>query len=265
VPFQFEVSIQAPESNSFVFDEFQRVMTNPNGDFLKRPSGHGALLSNLSRVDTDLILIKNIDNIQHPKSDAQVQGIWELLCGVYLEIVERLKGIYLQKDREALLELNAIYQLFESQIETMSWATLEPLLLRPLRVCGMVPNEGMSGGGPFWVHGEELNSKQIIEKSQLGTSQLSKLSESTHFNPVMMVLSPYSIEGQRLDLNEFVREDMAMAVKKNHFGNDVFYLEKPGLWNGSMFDWNSVFVEIPSSVFSPVKNVMDLLKPPHRI
>jgi hypothetical protein len=265
VPFQFEVSIQAPESDSFVFDEFQRVMTNPNGDFLKRPSGHGALLSNLNRIDTELILIKNIDNIQHPKSDAQVQGIWELLCGVYLEIVERLKGIYLQKDREALLELNAIYQLFDSQIETISWATLEPLLLRPLRVCGMVPNEGMSGGGPFWVHGEKLNSKQIIEKSQLGTSQLSKLSESTHFNPVMMVLSPYNIEGQRLDLNEFVREDTAMAVKKNHFGNDVFYLEKPGLWNGSMFDWNSVFVEIPSSVFSPVKNVMDLLKPPHRI
>jgi len=263
-PFQIEISIQAPESDSFVFDEFQRVMRNPNGDFLKRPSGHGALLPNLNQLDSDLILIKNIDNLQHPKSDAQVKEIWELLCGVYLEVFDKLKALFLLEDWEAFTKLNAEYQLFTSEMEMTNWTTLAPWLLRPLRVCGMVPNEGMSGGGPFWVHGAEFATKQIIEKSQLGTSQMSKLMESTHFNPVMMVISPFNIVGQRLDLNEFVREDMAMAVKKNHFGNDVFYLEKPGLWNGSMFEWNTIFVEIPSAVFSPVKNVMDLLKPSHR-
>jgi len=89
------------------------------------------------------------------------------------------------------------------------------------------------------------------------------LAESTHFNPVMMVTSPFDRDGNRYEFSAFVKEDMSMAVKKNHFGKTVYYLEKPGLWNGSMFYWNSLFVEIPSSVFSPVKNVMDLLKSEH--
>ena len=127
----------------------------------------------------------------------------------------------------------------------------------------MVKNEGMPGGGPFWILYQGKKSKQIIEKSQVDLSQLSKLSESTHFNPVIMALSTLDLDGNPFNLNDFVREDLSMAVKKNHMGKTVYYMEKPGLWNGSMYHWNSVFVEIPSSVFSPVKSVMDLLHENH--
>jgi hypothetical protein len=156
------------------------------------------------------------------------------------------------------------FHLLDEATIVHSWKELEYILHRPMRVCGMVKNEGMPGGGPFWVSHEGVRTKQIIEKSQIDSVHLAKLTESSHFNPVMMAVSPYDLAGNKLDLTHYVREDLSMAVKKNHLGKTVYYLEKPGLWNGSMYHWNTVFVEIPSKVFSPVKNVMDLLHPSHR-
>lgn len=262
-PFNIDFSVQTPQSDSYVFDEFQQVLISPSGDYLRRPAGHGALIDNLSSLNSDLILIKNIDNIQCQEKDEQVNACWELLSGLYLYAKKGISDALSSKDRGGLEELNQRFNLFDEELLKRSWEELVPLLQRPLRVCGMVRNEGMAGGGPFWLKEEGHLSKQIIEKSQIDPAQLSVLSLSTHFNPVMMVTSSFDSQGNPYNFHHFVKDDMAMAVKKNHFGNSVYYLEKPGLWNGSMYYWNSIFVEIPSDVFSPVKNVMDLLNPCH--
>ncbi|MEY4216237.1 MAG: hypothetical protein RLZZ68_693 [Bacteroidota bacterium] len=261
--FEIDFSVQSPESDSYVFDEFQRVLSSPSGDYLRRPAGHGALIENLSSLNSDLILIKNIDNIQCPEKDDEVNACWELLSGVYLSAKQALMEVFESRDKLKLEELNHRFKLFDEKLLSKPWDILSPMLQRPLRVCGMVPNEGMAGGGPFWLQSEGFLSKQIIEKSQIDPAQLSILSSSTHFNPVMLVTSSFDALGKPFNFQHFVKEDMSMAVKKNHFGNSVYYLEKPGLWNGSMYHWNSIFVEIPSTVFSPVKNVMDLLNPRH--
>lgn len=262
-PFNIDFSVQTPESDSYVFDEFQKVLVSPSGDYLRRPAGHGALIENLNALNSDLILIKNIDNIQCPEKDEEVNECWELLSGLFLYIKQGIIEAFTSKDKGKLQEINQRFNLFDEELLKRSWDELAPLLQRPLRVCGMVRNEGMAGGGPFWLNDEGYLSKQIIEKSQIDPAQLSVLSSSTHFNPVMMVTSSFDSQGNPYNFHHFVKDDMAMAVKKNHFGNSVYYLEKPGLWNGSMYHWNSVFVEIPSDVFSPVKNVMDLLNPCH--
>ncbi|MBM3164984.1 MAG: DUF4301 family protein [Bacteroidetes bacterium] len=262
-PFEVDFSVQSSKSDSYVFDEFQRVLFHSSGEYLKRPSGHGALIENLNNLHSSLIFIKNIDNVQCPKQDNEVVACWELLAGVFLTVKQKIGEILQSKDIDALIALNERYQVLDDLQLGESWETLTQVLLRPLRVCGMVRNEGMSGGGPFWIRDEGILSKQIIEKSQIDPAQLSLLSESTHFNPVMIVASSFDAQDKPFNFDDFVREDMSMAVKKNHFGNSVYYLEKPGLWNGSMFHWNSVFIEIPSRLFSPVKNVMDLLNPCH--
>jgi hypothetical protein len=213
-----------------------------------------------------MILVKNIDNIQcHAEQDLSLD-IWSGLCGLMLEIQSQFKAVLSTKDLGLLEVLNQKYNVFsQSQLEeNTSWEALQLLLNRPLRICGMVLNEGQPGGGPFWVNHNGVSTKQIIEKSQLTSSaHFSCLLNSTHFNPVMMVVCTKDLSGETIDLENFVRKDLGIIVQKNHFGEHIKYVEKPGLWNGGMYDWNSVFVEIPSAVFSPVKNVMDLLNPVH--
>ena len=207
--------------------------------------------------------IKNIDNIQCPSHDEPVNNAWELLGGVMVSLRNELLSAYTAKDIAAFKSVCSDFHLLDETDVITRWEDVSAMLQRPFRVCGMVKNEGMPGGGPFWVSHEGVKTKQIIEKSQIDSIHLAKLTESSHFNPVMMAISPHDLMGNKLDLTKFVREDLSMAVKKNHLGKTVYYLEKPGLWNGSMYYWNTIFVEIPSNVFSPVKNVMDLLNPSH--
>ena len=262
-PFEIEFSTQLKETDSFVFDELQQPIKNHFGEYIKRPAGHGALLSNLNRIKSPLIFIKNIDNISCPKWDQAVNGVWEMLGGILHYVRNSLIELRKEFNVDAFKRLNEQFDLFDLDTDATQWDDIAKLANRPLRICGMVKNEGMPGGGPFWILYQGKKSKQIIEKSQVDLSQLSKLSESTHFNPVIMALSTLDLDGNPFNLNDFVREDLSMAVKKNHMGKTVYYMEKPGLWNGSMYHWNSVFVEIPSSVFSPVKSVMDLLHENH--
>jgi hypothetical protein len=261
---EIDFSTQASDTDSYVFDEFMQPLTNQAGVFVKRPAGHGAILSNLNHLTSKIIFIKNIDNIQCSAHDAIVNETWELLGGVLVSLRAALKKAHVAN---ALMEFTALcvaFHLLDESTIVHSWKEVEHILHRPMRVCGMVKNEGMPGGGPFWVSHDGIRTKQIIEKSQIDSVHLAILTESSHFNPVMMAISPYDLAGNKLDLTKFVREDLSMAVKKNHLGKTVYYLEKPGLWNGSMYHWNTVFVEIPSDVFTPVKNVMDLLNPSHR-
>lgn len=263
---EIHFSYQSPESDAFVFDSSEKPIVDSSGEFVRRPAGHGALLENLNHLDAELILVKNIDNIQFPSEKDLTVEIWSGLCGMLLEIKAQFSKVLATKDRGVLESLNQEYFIFsQSQLEEAnSWEALTLLLNRPLRICGMVPNEGQPGGGPFWVKHNGVQTKQIIEKSQLTSSaHFSCLLNSTHFNPVMMVLGSKDLLGKKIDLKDFVRKDLGLVVQKNHFGTQINYVEKPGLWNGGMYYWNSIFVEITSDVFSPVKNVMDLLNPGH--
>lgn len=258
-----QLSLQDPDTHSFVFDEFKQPVLKSDGNYLKRPSGHGALLFNLSQINSDIVFVKNIDNIQCPSMDEEVNHTWEMLGGILHYLRSEIRKALALKDAYRIEQLNERFH-FSHQEEKLNIEEWNEILNRPMRVCGMVPNLGMPGGGPFWIEHQGKITKQIIEKSQIDQAHLSTLSQSSHFNPVMMALSLTGLNNEALDLSQFVRKDLSMAVQKNHFGKTVYYLERPGLWNGSMYDWTTVFVEVPSAIFSPVKSVMDLLAPCHR-
>ena len=260
-------SYQNPETDAIAFDSEQNPVLLDNGDILTRPSGHGALLENLNTIQSDLIFIKNIDNIQHYAKSAESNDTWKYLGGMALWFQEKINKLIKSPSLEELIKLNTRFQFLNSQeIETLTDEEIPNLLNRPFRICGMVRNEGQPGGGPFWVEEEGKISKQIVEKSQIKMKgqQYRLMVQSTHFNPVVIVAVNKDVNGKPFDLMTFADESKYFVVNKKFKGKDIFFSELPGLWNGSMAHWNSIFVEIPSASFSPVKTVLDLLGPSHK-
>jgi hypothetical protein len=190
------------------------------------------------------------------------------LGGVLNEFRTESEDIFNNPSLAKLSEFNKKYQLIpESELfQYTSDEEIKIFIDRPVRVCGMVRNQGQPGGGPFWIKEKGRVSKQIVEKAQIaGTSdQLGLLVKSTHFNPVMIAACQYDFHGKKYDLNEFVDFSKYFKVSKTHAGQNIGYIELPGLWNGSMAYWNTVFVEIPTEVFSPVKTILDLLEDAHK-
>lgn len=266
----YDLSVQDPKTNSLVFDKDLNPVQNEDGSPLRRPSGHGALVKNLNSMDSDIVFIKNIDNIQHySNSSISKQGV-SMISGVLIEVqneIYELLNLSGDEFKDRLSLLNNRFQLFnEDQMNALSEAELKNLLNRPVRVCGMVRNEGQPGGGPFWVKDSSGNlSKQIVEKSQidLKSNQFKILAQSTHFNPVFMALGVKDANGDKFDLEQSIKSDEYFIVNKSQKGQDVQFVERPGLWNGGMYYWNTVFVELNPSVFTPVKTILDLLKPLH--
>lgn len=262
-------SEQNPDSDSYVFYTNQEAVQSTDGAFLRRPSGHGALLDNLNNLKERFIFIKNIDNIQHFNHDTSVND-FAVLGGILNKLNEDLLGIQNEEPeskRELLIELNKKYELFFSDDHIPQDAeSLNRWVNRPKRVCGMVKNEGQPGGGPFWVEHNGIIDKQIVEKAQISDdgNQLSILLKSTHFNPVMLACDTHDLQGNKLDLMSFADPMSYMVVEKNQNGEKVYFVEKPGLWNGGMADWITIFVEISSNSFSPVKDVLNLLDAKHR-
>ncbi len=261
--FNVSYSVQNPETDSVAFDSNFEPVCNEDGTVLTRPGGHGALFENFKQIESDLIFIKNIDNIQHFNKSELALETQQMLGGLFLEVQEKILQLCERFDRDMFVQLNATYQLFDKQVESMSENQICSLLQRPLRVCGMVINEGQPGGGPFWVEYDGEISKQIIEKAQIHPTvdQMKVMIQSSHFNPVMMVCQGNS---EKQDLNQYRDENAYFKVDKNHRGQAIQFVELPGLWNGSMAKWNTVFVEVPSETFSPVKSVLDLLSNAHR-
>ncbi len=259
-------SEQNPDSDSLAFDD-KLNLVEVNGEILHRPSGHGALLENLNTIQEDIILIKNIDNLQHFDYSENASQNWQLIIGLLDEVKTKIDELLENFSKELFIELNDKYQLFNSN-EAEKWSNEKIInyLNRPIRVCGMVRNMGQTGGGPYWVNGQGCTSKQIVEKSQIAStdSQQSLMIKSTHFNPVMMALSTRDKDGNKYDLKDFVDDEKYFIVEKDHKGKKIKYCELPGLWNGSMANWNTLFVEIPNKVFSPVKTMLDLLLPAHQ-
>ena len=248
-----------------------------------RPSGHGALINNLNELNDDIIFIKNIDNVVICKHQNEVAENKKLLAGVLLQLQKQIFN-YLKLlenkavNEEKLIEIAeflsnslnvSISDEFEKYALNYQIDYLFKKLNRPIRVCGMVKNEGEPGGGPFWIKDESGTiSLQIVESAQINTkdkNQKKIFKKATHFNPVDIVCGVKNYKGEKFDLSNFINHKTAFVTIKTKLGKNIKALERPGLWNGSMADWNSVFVEVPLITFNPVKTINDLLKSTHQI
>lgn len=257
------------------------LVRDEHGDIVFRPAGHGALLENLNDLKAELVFIRNIDNVATEKLLDTVVESEKLLGGYLLYLVDKIHGALALLDDgnvsdEDLNEIVSIchdelfieipdYFIAFDEIEKIDF--LYTILNKPIRVCGMIKNTGEPGGGPFFISDSEGNQNlQIIESSQVDLSNESQRSiwqSSTHFNPVDMALYVRDFEGESFDLMDFADPDAGFISIKNYKGKEIKALELPGLWNGSMSDWISVFVELPIETFNPVKELSDLLREGH--
>jgi hypothetical protein len=281
VKFEISFSIQKPSTDTIAVDETNQPVRNPDGTLLFRPGGHGALLENLNEIDADLIFIKNIDNIVPDRLKSTTFQYKELLGGYLLFLKESISG-FLQnfRDHEAThMKINEVVAFareelfldmphdFNSYPVNDQVDLLARMLNRPIRVCGMVKNEGEPGGGPFWVKGDDGTfSLQVVESSQIDLKdhqQKAIADRSTHFNPVDLVCSTKTFEGTPFDLKEFIDENTGFISLKSSGGKTLKAQELPGLWNGAMAKWITIFIEVPVITFNPVKTVNDLLRNEH--
>lgn len=280
--FNVSFSYQKEATETIALTTKDQVYRNEDGSILFRPAGHGALLENLNDLKSDLVFIKNIDNIVVANRNIEVSKYKKLLAGVLLEAQETVFS-YLHKLDEGKVQETDLkimllflrYRLnisipaeMENSSEEEKIAFLKEKLNRPIRVCGMVKNEGEPVGGPFWVKDKNGNiSLQIVEFAQINfskTRQQELVYKATHFNPTDLVCGIKNYKGEKFNLTDFVDPEAAFITMKTQNGTDIQALELPGLWNGSMAYWNSIFVEVPIETFNPVKTVNDLLKPEHQ-
>lgn len=274
-------STQSPATDTMAVDLENRPFRLANGELLFRPAGHGSLIENLSQIDGDVVFIRNIDNIAPQRQHAD-SGRWKRLLAGKLGRLQRsifaLAGRLESACTEQLVEeaLEFLRQELGVQVDTDTLGSglfsrrevVMGLLDRPLRVCGVVRNEGQPGGGPFWVHQAARGlTCQIVETAQVDRDDPAQdeiLNASTHFNPTDLVCGLKNRKGEPYELSRFIDTEMSFVTEKSHEGRPLRALERPGLWNGAMAGWNTVFVEVPLSTFTPVKSVFDLLQPEHR-
>jgi nicotinamide riboside kinase len=274
-------SYQNRGTDSITIEAKNKVFRNENGALVFRPGGHGALIENLGNLDADVIFIKNIDNvIQNHIEETTLYK--KALAGILIEKQQRvfdyLKAIDKQEIKENSLDEIVTFLTKELNVEITSDFSkftlvnkidkIKELLDRPIRVCGMVKNEGEPGGGPFWVMNDHgVVSLQIVESSQVdleNKKQQKILAEATHFNPVDLVCGIKNYKNQKFDLLQFVDKKTGFIVEKHVDGKTIKSYELPGLWNGAMSNWLTIFVAVPLITFNPVKTVNDLLKPAHQ-
>ena len=280
---EVEYSYQKPSTDTIAVDENNNPVRDGSGKLLFRPGGHGALIENLNQLDADVIFIKNIDNIIIHKKEI-IALYKKALAGILLELQQKvfayLRAIDADEVTETMIseikgflssDLNVTIQSNDFEMYTFEnkIKVLKKALNRPIRVCGMVKNEGEPGGGPFWIKGDnDVTSLQIVESSQVdleSKKQVKILASATHFNPVDLVCATLNYKQERFDLTKYVDPEAGFIVHKSFLGNNIKSYELPGLWNGAMADWLTVFVEVPLVTFNPVKTVNDLLKSAHQL
>jgi len=281
--FKVSFSVQKKSTDSIAIDLDNNIVRDDKGLPILRQSGHGALIENLNDLKADLVFIKNIDNVLPDRLKPETYRYKKALAGIllelqdsvftYLKILEKSKNTTQEKMLEILnfctekLHITHPQSLYYSESEELA-EYLFKLLNRPIRVCGMVINQGEPGGGPFWTEdGDNTLSLQIVEKSQIDTDnneQQKILNNSTHFNPVDLVCGIRNFKGKKFNLLDFVDKTTGFITDKTHNGIAIKGQELPGLWNGAMAKWITVFVEVPIETFSPVKTIQDLFKIEHR-
>ena len=278
---EIDFSNQSPATDTVAVDLEGQLVRHGDGRLLLRPAGHGALLTNLQSLDTDGVFIKNIDNVSHQRLHP-VSSRWKrILAGYFAEIQDEIFELQesLETDPAAETVDRALRLLQEKMAVVVPGEILESdgpqrvaylldRLDRPLRVCGMVENEGEPGGGPFWLEDPQGGlGGQIVESAQVdprSEEQQTIWRASTHFNPVDLVCGLTDRNGRRYDLARYVDPATSFVAEKSHAGRAIRALERPGLWNGGMARWNTAFVEVPLQTFTPVKTVFDLLRPEHQ-
>ncbi len=275
-------SVQKSSTDTIGVDLEGNPFRDAAGQLIFRPSGHGALLENLNDLKGDIVFLKNIDNVTLDKLKPETYRYKRALGGYLLELQSELFA-YLERLYQAAVNqsvLNDAFAFAEHKLlitppdslkraeKDEQLAFLKKKLNRPLRVCGMVKNTGEPGGGPFWVeHADQTVSRQIIEAIQVNVQddgQRASWQSATHFNPVDLVCGVRDFRGQPFDLRQFTDPNTSFVVHKTKDGKALRSLELPGLWNGSMADWNTIFVEVPMVTFNPVKTIFDLLRPEHQ-
>jgi hypothetical protein len=271
--FAVSFSEQDPASDTVAVHPDNRPFRDADGAILLRPGGHGALLRNLRALDGDVVLVKNIDNVVPDDRKDEVHTWKRLLTGRFLAVEERIHSVLdeLEDGDEArALSLGAdLCRDVLGRPVPGDAAELREALDRPLRVCGVVRNAGEPGGGPFWVRDPDggAPTRQIVELSQIAVddpAQRARVEKATHFNPVDLVVGLRDHRGRAFDLDRFVDERTVFLAEKSHEGRPLKALERPGLWNGAMAGWNTLFVAVPLATFAPVKTVFDLLRPEHQ-
>lgn len=262
-------SYQEKQTDTVSIDENREIVRDGEGNIAFRKGGHGALLKNLQSINSDIIFIRNIDNVISPANNDEYVYVHQYMGGMLIHFLNILYSIQSKVDEnkmpdEAELKFLEKKFFYKGKLEVNS---IHDFVFRPLRICGMVKNEGEPGGGPFWVEDNTGQlSLQIIESSQVNPSdhhqgEIFKL--GTHFNPVDICCSIKNGKGEKYDLMRFRNEEFSFLAHKNNNGKNITVLEHPGLWNGSMHHWLTIFIEIPISVFNPVKTVNDLLRSAH--
>lgn len=279
VAYEVEISTQRSSTNTVAVDRENRPFRDRDGTLLFRPGGHGALLENLNDLSGDIVMVKNIDNIVPDRLKMQTVFFKKVLGG-YLLKLQRESRRYLEAlaagGHGGLLSKAFLFcrdkfsmgfpEGFASMPDERKRDVLLRRLDRPIRVCGMVKNEGEPGGGPFWVDEDGTRTLQIVEGAQVDLSsdiQGRIWRASTHFNPVDIACGVRDWRSRPYDLRAFVDEKTYIISKKFHEGMETKALELPGLWNGAMSRWNTAFLDVPIGTFNPVKTVEDLLRPQH--
>lgn len=276
-----DYSYQHKTTDTLAVDLQNNPFRLDDGSLFFRPGGHGALIENLNQLYADVVFIKNIDNVI--QNHIQTISLYKkALAGILLEFQEKIFAFLKVLSTETIQKetIDEIVEFVKTKLQISITADfqkytrenkvsyLQDILNRPIRVCGMVKNEGEPGGGPFWVRDTKGNiSLQIVESSQVDAQnpvQAKILGSATHFNPVDLVCGTKNYRGEKFDLREFIDNESGFIVEKNKNGKPIKAYELPGLWNGAMAKWITIFVEVPLITFNPVKTVNDLLKPAHQ-
>lgn len=278
VTYDITYSEQMPSTDTIAVNEDFTPFRQNDGTLLFRPAGHGALIANLDRLSADIIFIKTVDNVTHRSLIDDTVKYKKLLAALLIELQDKIFALLRRFDNgcdSGLINeaasfvgrqmMHTLPGSFSSLDDGHKCELLRAILNRPIRVCGMVRNEGEPGGGPFWVRGTDGScSLQIAESSQISPEDKPLMRKSTHFNPVDLVCGVKDYKGRKFDLTRFVDPQTGFISKKSKEGRDLLAQELPGLWNGAMADWTTIFVEVPISTFNPVKTVTDLLRPTHQ-
>lgn len=272
--FNVSYSFQKKETDTVAATLNNELFLDENGNPVFRPSGHGALLGNLNDIDADVIFIKNIDNVVSKNHVDAIAFQKKVLAGRLVSLQRRIFTYIEELQQENYPEtlINEIAEFIKKELEipltTFTEESLLKILNRPLRVCGVVENTGEPGGGPFLIANKNGNNfYQIVEMSQIDLNnpeQKALVEQATHFNPVDLVCGVRDYKGDKFDLKKFSDPNSGFITEKSYEGKPIKAMERPGLWNGAMAYWNTVFVEVPLITFNPVKEVIDLLDNAHQ-
>ena len=281
IKFQISNSIQKPSTDTIAVDMNNEPFYESDGSLLFRPGGHGALLQNLNELNGDIIFIKNIDNIVPDSLKSETIKYKKVIGGLLIKLQQKIWKYLEMLDNKNIsdVDMKEIIQFADEYLNIKlnfsdsisKEEKVKIIFLKfncPIRICGMVKNEGEPGGGPFWTMNSngEL-SLQIVESSQIDlkdAKQKSIFDSSTHFNPVDLVCGVRDYKGNNFDLLNYTDPETGFISIKSKDGRDLKALELPGLWNGAMADWITIFVEVPIITFNPVKTVNDLLREEHQ-